>query len=436
MQIQVENPGGCKRVIKVEIPAEIVSSKLAEGFRDINRQVQFPGFRKGKAPRAMLEKKFGKDVSEDVKQTLADEAVKEAVDEHALKLLGQVELIEASDLKTGEPAKFTLEAEVYPEFELPKYKGLEIERRTPKVEDHEVHAQLRGEQMQRGELKTVDGESKKGQFVRATVKVSVGDEQIFSQDRGLMEVGFGYIAGLQPKNAEKELVGLKKGDEKTLKAKLPGDFERKDLRGKDAEIAITVDEVLEYEGPSLEELAEQTGQESVDAWREDVRGKLLQGKEGEMDQRIEQDLLQQVADATDMELPEKFSQRKAAELVQQQAYRMYQQGQPEEIIREYLEKNKDQGVDEVKGMLKRAFIADAISRKERLVVTEDEIQREVQRMAQMVGRTPEEVYEQFRENGTLNGMREELKTSKVLKMLRQKAKYTDEGAKAESNEEE
>jgi len=74
-------------------------------------------------------------------------------------------------------------------------------------------------------------------------------------------------------------------------------------------------------------------------------------------------------------------------------------------------------------MLKRAFVTDAIARKERLVVTEDEIQREVNRLAEMVGRTPDEVYAQFQQNGTLSGMREELKTSKVLKLLRQKAKY-------------
>lgn len=434
MQITVENAGGCKRIIKAEVPADLVASKLAEGFRDINKQVQFPGFRKGKAPKHLLEKRFGKEVHDDVRQTLADDAVKEAVDEHALKLLGQVELIEAGEIKGGDPLLITLEAEVYPEFELPKYKGIELERETPKVEEHDIHSELRGAQMQRGELKAKEAASAKGDFIRAGVKVTVGEDEIFSQDGGLMEVGFGWIAGLKPTKAEEQLVGLKVGDTKDIKLKLPKDFAKEDVRGKDAVIKIEVAEVLGFEGPDLEELAEETGHENLDAWREEIRGQVLTRKESELDRAIEDKAIQKVSDATDMELPQKFSERKAAELVQQQAYRMYQQGQPEESVREFLEGTKDKGVEEVKGMLKRAFVIDAIARKERLVVTEDEIQREVGRMAQMVQRPVDEVYAQFQENGTLGGMREELKTGKVLKMLRQKAKYIDEGAATESKE--
>ncbi|MCG3185263.1 MAG: Trigger factor [Planctomycetes bacterium] len=423
MQITVENAGGCKRIILAEIPAEVVTSKLNEGFRDINKQVQFPGFRKGKAPRNVLEKRFGKEVADDVRQTLADDAVKTAVDEHALKLLGQVEVVEVGELKTGNPVTLKLEAEVYPEFELPEYKGLELQRPAVKVEEHEIHAQLRGAQMNKGELKSVESASEKGQFIRANVKVTVGDEQVFSQDRGLLEVGFGWVAGLKPAKAEEQLVGLKTGDTKEMKAKLPEDFGREDLRGKEGVIHLEVGDVLAYEGPALEELAKENGFESIDAWREEIRGQLMSAKEAELDRAMEEKALLQVAEKTTMDLPEKFSQRKAAELVQQQAYRMYQQGAAEESIREFLQANRDKGVDEVKSMLKRAFVTDAIARKERLVVTEDEIQREMNRLAEMVGRTPDEVYAQFQQNGTLSGMREELKTSKVLKLLRQKAKY-------------
>ncbi|MCZ7606072.1 MAG: trigger factor [Planctomycetota bacterium] len=423
MQITVENAGGCKRIIKAEIPAEVVTSKLNEGFRDINKQVQFPGFRKGKAPRNVLEKRFGKEVADDVRQTLADDAVKSAVDEHALKLLGQVEVVEVGDIKSGNPVLLTLEAEVYPEFELPEYKGLELQRPAVKVEEHEIHAQLRGAQMNKGELKPVESASEKGQFLRANVKVTVGEEEVFSQNRGLLEVGFGWVAGLKPAKAEEQLVGLKQGDTREMKAKLPEDFGREDLRGKEGVIHLEVGDVLAYEGPALEELAKENGFENVDAWREEIQGQLMSAKEAELDRAMEEKALQQVAEKTTMDLPEKFSQRKAAELVQQQAYRMYQQGAAEESIREFLQANRDKGVDEVKTMLKRAFVTDAIARKERLVVTEDEIQREVARLAQMVGRTPEEVYAQFQQNGTLSGMREELKTSKVLKLLRQKAKY-------------
>jgi trigger factor len=423
MQITVENAGGCKRIIKAEVPAEAVASKLAEGFRDINKQVQFPGFRKGKAPRHVLEKRFGREVQDDVRQSLADEAIKEAVDEHALKLLGQAELVEAGEIKGGAPLLLTLEAEVYPEFELPEYKGLELERPDPKVEEHDIHAELRGAQLQHGKLEPKEGAAAKGDFIRADVRVTVGEEEIFSQQAGLMEVGFGWIAGLKPEKAEEQLTGLKVGDSKEISLKLPEDFAKEDVRGKDAVIHISVVELLGYQGPDVEEIAKTLGHESLDAWREEIRGNVLTRKESELDRAVEDKAIGRVTESTDMELPQKFSERKAAELVQQQAYRMYQQGMPEPVIREFLESSRDTGVDQVKGMLKRAFIIDAIARKERLVVTEDEIQREVARLAQAVQRPVDEVYASLQENGTLSGMREELKTGKVLKMLRQKAKY-------------
>jgi trigger factor len=427
MQITVENSGGCKRVIKAEVPAEVVAGKLAEGFRDINKQVQFPGFRKGKAPRSVLEKRFGKEIADDVRQTLADEAIKEAIDEHNLKLLGQAEVLEAGDVKSGQPLLLTLEAEVYPEFELPEYKGLELKRPPATIAEHELHAQLRGEQMQKGDLNPVDGAAEKGQFIRAKVTVSSGEgdaaEELFSQERGLLEVGFGWIAGMKPAAAEKQLIGLKAGDTKEMKATLPDDFGREELRAKEAQISLSVHEVLAYEGPSLEDLAKEKGFENLEAWREEIRGQLMSRKEADLDRQTEEKALQQVADSTNMELPQKFSERKARELIQQQAYRMFQQGTPDDVVRDFLAKAGENGVEDVKAMLKRAFVMDAIAKKERIVVTEEDLQRELGRIAGMVGRSVEEVQAQFTENGTISGMREELKTGKVLKLLRQKAKY-------------
>lgn len=423
LQIEIETPGGCRRVIRATATAELVSSKLSEGFRDINKQVQFPGFRKGKAPRQMLEKRYGQDVANDVRQSLADQAIRSAVEDHGLKLLGQPELIEAGELKGGEDAKLVIEAEVHPEFELPEYKGLELKRETPEIDEAEVYAVMRSEQMQRGEIKPVEGAAKKGQLVRATIKVVSGDETLLPERRGMLEVGQAHVAGLKPREGEKALIGAKAGDKLSLTADIPNDFAREEFRGKEATIEVEVNEVSEYEGPGLEEVAKQRGYESEDAWREEVRATLLSGKEADMDRAIEERALQQVADATEMELPQKFSERRARELIQQQAFRMYQAGMPDEDIQQFLEANKDKGVDEVKSMLKRAFLIDAIARKERLVVTEEDIRREVEAMAQRAQRPVEEVLEHLRQNDTLSGMREEMKTSKVLKLLRDKAKY-------------
>jgi trigger factor len=231
MQITVENGGGCKRIIRAEISAETVAEKLSDGYRDINRQFTFPGFRKGKAPRAVLEKKFGADIANDVRQALADDALKQAIEQSALKILGQPELVGDVDLKQGAGTTLTLEAEVFPEFELPEYKGVTVARPTPKVEEHEIYARQRTEQMSAGKMTPVDGPAKKGHLLRAGVRVVHGDEVIFRQNGGLLEVGYPWIAGLRVDGGEKQLVGLKAGETKDLKATLPKDFGREDLEG-------------------------------------------------------------------------------------------------------------------------------------------------------------------------------------------------------------
>ncbi len=431
MQITIEKTDGCKCVITAEIPAATVNEKLAEGYRDINKQVSFPGFRKGKAPRKMLEQRFGGDIQNDVRQNLADEVVRKAVDEHELKLLGQVEVIEASDLNGKEASQFKLEAEIYPEFELPKYKGLELKRPDPKVEEHEIHATMRSAQIEKGEIKAKEGESVEGDFIRCNMKVMVGDEEIFNQPRGLVEAGYEWIAGLKPADAKTILVGIKAEDKVETKANLPEDFGRDDFAGKEANLTLEIIEIMEADAPPMEEIWKGLQMESEEAWRKKIEENLMSNKDAEIDRMVEEQAVDKVVKGTEMDLPEKFSQKKANDFIQQQAYKMYQEGMPDEEIKAYIDGNKGQGVEEVKGMLKRSFILDAISKKERLVVTEDEISRKVQEIANSMGLPVETVQTALEQQGSIDGMREELKTAKVMKLLRTKGKYVDN---AESKE--
>ena len=432
MQITIENEGGCNRLIKVNVDAETVSEKLRESFRDINRQVAFPGFRKGKAPRKLLEQRYGKEVADDIRQSLADDALKQALEEHALKVLGSPELEGVPEIKSGSPAELILKAEVYPEFELPKYKGIELERPETTVEEHEIHAQIRQEQINRGSMDPVDGPTEDGSFIRADIEVVSDDKTVFQRNGGLIEAGFGWIAGLKPKNAKKALLGLKVGDEKELKANLPDDLPDEENRGKPAVIKLKVIEVLKVEGPSPEDIAQSLGFDDLEGWREKLESEIRKQKDADLDRVLEDRAIAKVTDAIDMELPAKYSEKKAEQLLQQQAFRLYQSGADENLIRELLAEGKERGIEDVKSSLKRAFVIDAISRKERIVVTEDELKREIERLASQVGRDAGEIWDEFDKAGRLSGMREEFKTAKVLKMLRQKAKYVEKGAAAEA----
>jgi trigger factor len=425
MNITVENTGGCKRVIKAEIPADIVKTKLAEGFRDLNKQVQLPGFRKGKTPKEVLEKRFGAEIANDVRQTLADEALKTAIEKHALQLLGQPELIGTTDIKEGASSTFTLEIEVRPEFELPEYKGLEVERPAATVSEQEIQAYLRDAQIRRGKLdNAAEGEAaKKGQFLKADVHINVGDDTIFHRHGGLVEVGVPYIAGLKLPQGDDVLVGAKAGDHKDLPLTLPADFMQEAYRGKAAAITLDVTSVMSFSGPSVEEVSKEEGHESLEKFKEEAKDNIRRDKEAEIDQMVEERLIKIVTEKANFELPEKFSKAKAVDILQQEAYRMYQHGAPEEEVQKFLQSNKEAGLERTKSQLRTAFVIDALARKERLVVTEDELNRQVAELASQIGQPLDQVYQTMNQRGMLPGIREELRTRKVLKLLRQKAKY-------------
>lgn len=130
-----------------------------------------------------------------------------------------------------------------------------------------------------------------------------------------------------------------------------------------------------------------------------------------------------MSEKSKVDLPEKFSKAKAVDLLQQQAYRMYQHGAPEPEVKAFLEASKEAGLEKTKVQLRNAFVVDAIARKERLVVTEEELNRQVAELAGQIGQPLDQVYQTFSQRGMLPGIREELRTRKVLKLLRQKAKY-------------
>ncbi|CAG0953571.1 partial Trigger factor, partial [Anaerolineae bacterium] len=338
---------------------------------------------------------------------------------------GQPELISAGDIKEGAPSLFTLEVEVRPEFELPEYKGLEVERQAAVVTDQEIQAYLRDAQIRKGKLENAPeaAPAKKGQFLRADVHINVGEDTIFHRHGGLVEVGVPYIAGIKLPQGEAALVGAKTGDHKELPLKLPADFMQESYRGKDAAITLDITGVMDYSGPSIEEVAKEEGHENLEAFKAEAKDNIRRDKEAEIDQVVEDKLIKMVTEKAKVELPEKFSKAKAVDILQQEAYRMFQHGTPEAEVQEFLKKNKDAGLERTKSQLSTAFVIDAIARKERLVVTEDELNRQVAELASQIGQPLDQVYQTMNQRGMLPGIREELRTRKVLKLLRQKAKY-------------
>lgn len=295
MNINVEDAGTCLKKISVEIPADMVKKKLNDGYRDVSRQVNLPGFRPGKAPRAVLEKKFSKHVIDEVRQRLLSDAVDEAARKHNMDLIGQPEVGDMPEVKDGQPLNFNVMVEVRPEFELSQYKGIELESAKAVIDDREVEIFLKNVQYSRGKMEELGSEkSKAGDVLLGNFEVIIDGETIANRVGGTIEIGGGLILGVSIPEAEKAFTGLagKEPVEKRFKATLPADFPIARVRGKEAEILVQIKEIRRPNVPPLnDDLAKELGFDTVDALKEHGREVLQTEKQHQIDRDIEERVL-------------------------------------------------------------------------------------------------------------------------------------------------
>ncbi len=428
MNISVEDKGSCLKKISIEIPSNMIQTKVSENYRQLNRQVQLPGFRKGKAPKQVLEKKYGNYVLEDVRKELVDDALQEAIREHDIDLISQPEFEgELPEIEKDKTLAFSLTVEVRPEFELPTYKGLEIELKEPSVNEEEVDAFVRNVQFSQGQLHELkaDEKSQKGDLLFARFVLFVDDEEVASRDQANLEIGTKTILGISIPEAEEAFLGLEAQEksEKSFEVTLPDDFPKQAYAGKKATLKIHVQEIRRPELPELDEaLLKKLDFESLEDLREHARDVILQEKHHQQEQDIENQLLERVVSEVKLEIPEKMAERQLSTVLQREAFRKYQEGLDDKAIEEFIEKRRQELPATIESKIRMDFVIDAIAKKERIFVVEDELSRHIAMLAQMRNVSPEELFTQLEKNHMLPQIRWELKASKTKTLLRQKAK--------------
>jgi len=432
MNITVEDAGSCQKTIKVEVPVEHIRKKMNENFRQLSQQVQLPGFRPGKAPRPLLEKKYGKYIADDLRQQLLEESIEEATKEHDLQLLERPEIEVVPEVKKDEALNFTMTVEVRPEFELPTYKGLEISTSELTVSDEERDIFMRNVQFSQGELKELaDGEtSKEGDVLFGDFRILSGTDEVASRPEGSIEIGNDIILGIKVPGASKEFVGLAGATEKECRfeATTPDDFPFQEHAGKKVAIEVHIKDIRRPDAPALdEELAKQMGFDSFEAMQEHGREVILDEKKKQQQGDLSNRLMTMIVDQVKLEIPPKLAERQLSSMLQREAFQKYQQGMDDKAIEKFIEKRREELPESIERSLKTTFVIDAIAKKERVFVTEDEIGRQITQIAMQRQVDPQKLADMFVQQGMIPQIRSELRAAKVNKLLRDKAKISFTG---------
>ncbi|MGE4602106.1 MAG: trigger factor [Planctomycetota bacterium] len=289
-QVEVTDEGPCRKRLKIEISLEKVEEELDTTYRQLRDTVQVPGFRKGKAPLALMKKRYRTGVQADVEEELTARAVEEQFEAAEWKpLLGSV-AFENDEFVADTPFTFEVVFDVQPTFDLPEYKGIKIKAESVEVEETEVDREVEMICEQASTLEPMDvGEQADGDYVVVDMALLVEDEPIFERPEVVMKIGENVIDSMEIPDLGESLAGAAQDDVIEKPVQVPDDFPDADHREKDATLRLTVRDAKKKVTPELDEaFLERLGVESEEDLRTKVRENLEVTRKHQEDSRQEE----------------------------------------------------------------------------------------------------------------------------------------------------
>lgn len=423
-----EKKEGNEGVLTVTVPAEKVDKALDQAFKKVVKQINVPGFRKGKVPRQIFEQRFGVEaLYQDAVDILLPEAYGEAIDETGINPVAQPE-VSVTQIEKGKDFIFDATVTVEPEVKLGDYKGLEIEKQDTELTDDELQESIDHSLGHLAEMVVKeDGAVENGNTVNIDFTGSVdGEEFEGGQADGYdLEVGSGsFIPGF-----EEQLEGMKTGEEKDVVVTFPEEYHAEELAGKEANFKTKVNEIKYKDVPELnDEIANEldSNAETVDEYKENLRKRLSEQKATEAENTEKEEAINKATENTTIDIPEAMVNTELDRMIQEFGQRIQQQGldlqtyyqisgQNEDQLREQM---KDDAEQRVKTSLTLTAIADA----ENVEVSDEDIDKELEKMSEQFNISVEDIKSTL---GNTDIVKNDVRIQKVIDLLRDNAKYVE-----------
>lgn len=431
--IDVREAGPCLRSITITIPGDAVTGHIDGALAMLSESAALPGFRPGRVPRRLLEKKFGAEVRNDARQRMISEAYQQAVQDHDLEVLGDPEADDIADLvvEPGKDVTVTLDVEVAPVFDLPELDGVDVKKPLIEITDERIQSNIDRMALNEGDLDPQD-EPQKGDYLIGHgvmhEKGAADDATPLLDLQGAVvripedkDEGRGMILGITVDDFADQFGMPKAGESATVSCTGPESHEREEVRGKEVEIAFTVDQVQRIIPASVDQLVTKYGLPGESELREAIKQQLEQRVRVEQQQAMRQQVARHLLGVVDFELPEKVSARQAARNLQRQALELHQRGVDQSVIEERLAELRNASSEIARRELKLFFILARVSKELDVQVTEQEVLGNIAQMAAARGERPEALRDQLVKSGRVNHLAQQIREHKTLDALLEKA---------------
>lgn len=441
LEVKIEKKSACQRHITVVIPRADIDRYYSNAFGELMPKAAVPGFRSGRAPRKLVELRFHKEIAEQIKGSILTDSLQQVATDHNLAAISEPDFnAESVVVPEQGPMTFEFDIEVRPEFDLPEWKGLHIERPVKEFSQSDIDRQLNKVLAEHGRLVPYEGAAAVGDYLTLNLTFKNGEDVISSVNEETIRIrpvlsfrdgkveGFGSL-----------MQGVQAGETRLGEAQLSEDAPNEALRGKRITAVFEVLEVKKLEMPELTRafLAQLGDFESEEELRGAVRASLQRRLAYEQQRRVRQQILAALTAAADWDLPPELLKRQSQREMERSILELKRSGFGEDEIRAhemYLRQNSRAATARA---LKEHFILERIAEEENIEADSDDYDAEMALIAQQSGESQRRVRAKLEKQGMMDSLRNQVIERKAIDLILSQARFTDvpfemEGTDAEA----
>ncbi len=423
--IQVEDLSSVKKKVTLEVPESKVAEVIDSQYRDLKKNVQLKGFRKGKAPLEVIRSYFKSQVEEEAARKLIEETFQPALDEKKITPVSVIK-IDPESLELGKPFKYTAEIEVPPPIDVQDYKGIELTKNIRSLDEKQVDERLQNLRERNARLSPIpDRPIQEGDHLVVDIKSEVDGQVVDSLTVTDYHIEIGRDFYLP--EFDKNLTGMKVDESKQVTLDLPEDFPRKAIAGKTATFDILVKEAKERILPELDDdFAKDLGEfETLEAVREEIRKDIQENSENQTKREIENGIIDFLIEKNEFEVPAAMVEQQVEQTIKQSLQSLVMHGIDPKQMPAPTEAQRIKMRPAAVRIVKAGLLIKAVGEKEDIEVSDNELETGIQERAEQLGMSVDYLKDQLEQNSMLEDMRAGILQDKIYKFIEKNAIITE-----------
>ncbi|MFK7769907.1 MAG: trigger factor [Mariniblastus sp.] len=423
--VDIKETSACERHVTVTVPRDDIERYFAKQFDDLVPKAEVPGFRIGKAPRQLVEKKFRKQLANQVKGSILMDSLSQVSDNEDFSAISEPDLdFEQVNIPDEGDLTYEFNIEVRPEFDMPKWKGLSLERPEREFTEADISSHIDKLAQRFSDLAPVDEAVKADDYVVCNIKSSVDGAPLGSQDEQLIQVAPTLsLADSTLEGFDKLMIGAKAEDVKKASVEINEHSDNEELRGKTVDLEFEILDVKRVEGKEPEAIAEQLGLESVDKLKELVRSSMEERLNYAQRETIRDQISKVLTESANWELPPDLLRRQSKRELDRSVMEMRSSGFSEQEIvgrENTLRKNI---LEKTETLLKEHFILERIAEEEKVEDEPADYELEIARIAAQQNDSPRRIRARLERMGQMDSLRNMIIERKVIDLITESAKF-------------